>query len=298
MLLLMSRRFNDLIESYCCVNPFSFVYGLGRSIIAIGSLVTFVFNDIYHLFDEFALRSISNSDIFMQKINFFGIFGYDNLVFAKLASIIILIIVISGFIQKLSCLLHFWINFSFYNSAILLDGGDQIATILSFLIIPLALFDKRRNHWDTIKFQSPLTKLIGHITFIMISIQVSFIYLNTAIEKIYKIEEWKNGTAIYYIANNNLFGVQEFALEAFSPILNSRYVFFITWFIILSHLCLSYVLFLDRQRKFNFFFMGVGFHLCIAFFLGLYSFSFVMIGALVLYLIPFNYKKITCSEKI
>lgn len=290
MLLLMLKEFNSKIQSFSAENPYSFVYGLGRSIIALGTLTIFIFNDANYLFDEIALKSISNSKFLLHEINFFGIIGYDNLGLAKMITVLILLCVISGFFQKITCLLHFWITYSFYNSAILLDGGDQIATILTFLILPLAVFDKRSNHWYSVKIQSTISKLIGHITFIIISMQVSYIYLNTAIEKIYKLEEWKNGTAIYYIANNNLFGMQEFALSALSPILNSRYVFFITWFIIISHLCLSYVLFLRRERKFNFLLLGISFHIIIAVFLGLYSFSLIMIGALILYLTPFNYE--------
>lgn len=179
--------------------------------------------------------------------------------------------------------------YSFHNSAVLLDGGEQIATIFTFLFIPLTFFDNRKNHWHIACKQSNNSKLIGHLTFTCISIQTAFIYLNTAIEKIYRLDDWQNGTALYYVFKNSYFGLNSNINSLISPITDTKFIFFITWWVILSHLILSYILLLKRKDKLFYLKFGIIFHGSIAIFIGLYSFSIVMIGVLVLYIIPFEY---------
>lgn len=125
-------------------NPFTPLYGLGRSIISIGTLSVFIFNDFKILFNQEALQVLTKSEFILNHYNFFALFGYDNLWAAKILSILILLLVISGYFSRISGVLHFWICYSFYHSGIILDGGDQICVIFSFLLIPLTVFDKRK----------------------------------------------------------------------------------------------------------------------------------------------------------
>jgi antimicrobial peptide system SdpB family protein len=291
MHLLKSTNIIKFIENKTSENPFSRTYGIGRSLLALSTLSVFLFNDIEYLFDKKGLEVLSSSEIFISKINLFGIIGYENLLIGKILAIVILFSVISGYYPKITGILHFWLMYSFHNSCLILDGGDQIATIFSFMIIPITLLDKRKNHWHDIKLQSTYSKLLGHLFFKLIALQASFIYLNTAIEKLYNLNEWKNGTAMYYIVKSEFFGVNDFFSPIFDFIVNSRTVFFLTWWIIISHLLLSYLLFLSRTKKANYIILGLFFHGGIAVFMGLYSFSLSMFGILVLYLLPFNLKK-------
>lgn len=280
-----------LFENYLSENPFTSTYGLGRSLLALSTLSVFIFNDISILFDQDALNVISNSELFIHKINFFGLFGYSNLLSAQIISILIFISVISGYLPQITGLLHFWVCISLNNSAILLDGGEQITTIFTLLIIPICLLDNRLNHWFVVKKQHIISKFIAHLFFKIIALQTAFIYLNTAIEKLYRIPEWKEGTALFYIFNNPMFGVQDSVQQLFSFLTSSKFIFIITWGVVLSHLFLSYALFLSREKKVHFMIAGIFLHGGIAFFMGLYSFSFAMFGVLVLYLLPFNFLK-------
>ncbi len=293
------NKINKWIEDKIFINPYTRVYGIGRTFIAFSLLTVFLFNDMDYLFNKKAIEVISNSDFIHNRLNFFGILGSDNLLLGKIISIIILLVVISGYIPQITGVLHFWITYSFNNSSILLDGGEQIATIYTFLIIPLTLFDNRKNHWQKPKKEPNLrNKFIGHLVFLFISMQSCFIYLNTGIEKIYQLNDWKNGTALYYIFNNSYFGLNDGILSLINPIINSEFVFFLTWWVILSHLLLSYILLLDRRKKTSFLPIGVFFHTSIAVFLGLYSFSLVMIGVLLLYILPFQHNlKFTLWKK-
>jgi antimicrobial peptide system SdpB family protein len=277
------------IENRFYKNPFSITYGLGRTLIALSTLSVFLFNDISILYSEDALNVISRSDLLINKINFFGIFGYSNLIYAQLIGILIFVLVISGYMPQITGLLHFWVCFSFNNSAILLDGGEQIASIFTFLILPICLLDNRLNHWHKPKKRNIFFNVIGHLFFAIISLQTSFIYLNAAVEKLYRISEWKDGTALFYIFSNPMFGLPDFVQNALNFISQSKYILFLTWSVVLSHLLISYVLLLKRENKINIIFVGFFLHSGIAVLMGLYSFSLVMIGILVLYLVPFDY---------
>lgn len=285
-------RFNKrkIIYNLVLSNPYTSTYGLGRSLIALGTLIVFVFNDFSLLFNGNSLDILKHSEYFFNQYNFFVLFGSDFLWLSKLISIAILIFVISGFLPILSGVLHFWISYSFYHSAIILDGGDQIAVIFTFLLLPLTLLDNRINHWYREKKQYRLSKLIGNLSFFTISIQVSYIYLNTVVVKLTTIDEWKEGTATYYFLKSNYFGVNSFFSNIIFPFIDSQFVFFITWFIIISHLTIAFVLFLNRKIKKHFIFVGLLLHLLIAILMGLYSFSIVMFGVLVLYMLPYNFK--------
>lgn len=276
------------LEDYFNENPFTFTYGLGRTFLALSTLSIFLFNDISILYSEEALNVISNSNLLINEFNFFGIFGFSNLKFAQLISIGVFLFVISGYFPQISGILHFWVSFSFNNSALLLDGGEQIASIFTLLLLPICLLDKRINHWYKPIDQSLIAKVIGHFFFGLISLQTSYIYLNTAIEKLYRISEWKEGTAIYYVFNNPMFGVPNFVQNSLKFITSTKYVLFFTWSVILSHLILSYVLLLKRESKKKAIFAGIFLHGGIAIFMGLYSFSLAMFGVLILYLLPFN----------
>jgi len=70
------------------------------------------------------------------------------LVLMKWLAILVLLFVIIGYFQKIACLLHWWVSFSFLYSATIIDGGDQIASILTFLLIPICFLDNRKNHWN------------------------------------------------------------------------------------------------------------------------------------------------------
>jgi len=295
-------KFNEVVlrfENRFKENPYTITYGFGRTLLALSTLSVFLFNDISILYNEQALDVISNSDLFVNKINFFGIFGYSNLLIAQLISIFIFLLVISGYLPQITGILHFWVCFSFNNSAILLDGGEQVASIFTLLILPICILDNRLNHWEKSVNQNIISKVFGHFIFAVISIQASYLYLNTAIEKLYRLPEWKEGTALYYVFNNPMFGVPDFVQNSLSFLTHSKFVLILTWSVILSHLFLSYVLLLKRKNKKYAIYAGFFLHGGIALFMGLYSFSLAMFGVLVLYLLPFDYfKKCKFYEKL
>ncbi|CAN5179691.1 hypothetical protein BH09ACT6_BH09ACT6_12220 [soil metagenome] len=68
---------------------------------------------------------------------------------AKLAGILILGIVASGWRPRFTAIPMWWVLFGNQSSLIVVDGGDQIAAVLALLLIPVSLTDRRRWHWRT-----------------------------------------------------------------------------------------------------------------------------------------------------
>jgi hypothetical protein len=120
-----------------------------RTLLAVGTLSTLLFNDIHLLTNLSYLYDAKSIPLMKQKLfglNI-GIFSVFNPTTAKALSILILLWVISGFMPQLSCLLHAWVTLSVTNCFIPVDGGDQIASDLALLLIPICLTDGRFSQW-------------------------------------------------------------------------------------------------------------------------------------------------------
>lgn len=131
--------------------PYTNVIGLARSILALGTMLTLLLNSTDHLFSRTEkgvfFNPLLNIDIFsVNKFNFFLLIGNENIYIMKYIAISILLLVVSGYFIKITAILHWWICCSFMLSSSILDGGDQIASILSLLILPICLTDNRKNH--------------------------------------------------------------------------------------------------------------------------------------------------------
>lgn len=270
-------------------NYFTNVYGLGRSLLAMGTMLTFIFNDSFMLFPDHLFNK-TNFGHFLQDINLFFLLGYENIWISKLISIAILLVVISGFYPRITGVLHWWVSFSFFTSGIILDGGDQITSVLTLLLIPITLLDGRKNHWQVNSINNRYKNFTAYIVFIIVELQVAILYLQASIEKPYKVQEWVDGTAVYYWLNHNVFGAPDAFLLWFNPILdNPIFLSFLTWGAIIFELSLFGAFFMTRNRRVKFLKFAIAFHFSIIIFHGLPSFFFAMAGALILYLVPKDY---------
>jgi len=270
-------------------NPFTNVYGLARAILAFGTLITILFNDIYTLFDKEIFTKLSELDTFLTKVNLFSLLGYENLLFSKIIIALILIVVIIGYFPRYTGILHWWVAFSYNSLSILIDGGDQLTSVLTFLLIPITLLDSRKNHWLNSNKKSSLnTNLIANIFIGIISLQMSIVYLQAAMEKLYKLNEWVSGTALYYYMNDPLFGTPDWLLTVLTPLLNSKLVFFLSWSVIILELSLFCAFFMNKKKRLVLFYLGFLFHFMIILNFGLFSFFFAMLGGLIIYLLPTN----------
>lgn len=268
------------------------VYGLARTLLATGSLITLLFNSPGVLFKE---SLVSDMSPICNTVSEFGIWCLlsPHLELARWLSIGILLLVISGWRPRFTGPLHWWVAYSYSTSATMVDGGDQITTLLTFFLIPLCLLDSRANHWQAapapaLRTAPVLAGLLITLTYWTVRMQVALIYFEAAIGKMY-VTEWVDGTALYYWFTHPTFGaygaVRELVISVFS---NGTVVAFTTWGVILFEVLLFMAVFLDVRKRKYLLAAGILFHLGIVVIHGLMSFFFAMSAALVLYLQPWH----------
>lgn len=275
---------------YFLREPFALPYALCRSILALSLLLTLLFSDVESIFPQFFYDIYKKDEFILSRVNLFHLFGYERVVCAKIISIIILVFVISGYYPRITGILHFWVTYSFFYSCFILEGGDQVMLIITLLFIPLTLLDNRKNHFQQIDIKNDMIKIICNSIFLLIFIQIAVIYLQAGVEKLYKTEEWRNGTAIYYWLNHNTFGISGNVQRFFNYLLSfPLIVTTVTWSVIVLEITIPFAFFFNKQIKRVILAIGIFFHLMIAFIHGIPGFSLIMIGVLLLYL-GYDYK--------
>lgn len=298
--MLFVNRLYHQIESYFRAHSVWLnTYGFARSIIAFGSLSNLIFNSTSVLFrPHLGLLEVPSC----SELNGFSLYCIfsNNLEIARIIAIASLLVVISGWRPKVTGVLHWYITFSLTATATVLDGGDHIATILTFLMIPICLTDNRAWHWAKPKKNNHdylATSIIAFSSVLVIRIQMALVYLHAASAKL-SVVEWQDGTAVYYWFTHPTFGVSGWLQPVFIPLLQNGFIVTgFTWgTIVLEFLLFAGLLASDRLKK-KLFIAGVIFHLGILLIHGLFSFFFSMLGGLVLYLLPLHNELVFPSRK-
>ena len=261
-----------------------------RMILALGTLMTLLFNDINllaytdYLYDAELMRA-ANANLLGLQMSLFKLFSP---VVGKIVSICILILVISGYFPQVTSFLHAWVNISITNSLVPIDGGDQIAANLSLFLIPICLTDPRINQWNTSKPSNAYINVFANVTFFFIQLQAAIIYLQSGIGKMYT-EEWKEGTAAFYWLSHPIHGAPDWLRSILEPLTLSNYVFLVTWAVMVFEVFLFSCIFANKRVKSAFLAAAIGFHFSIFVIHGLFSFFFSMFALLLIYLDDANH---------
>jgi len=292
---LYQQTANKLFEN----NPFTWVYGLARTILALGLLITLLFSPIDVLFDYNIFHNV-NTQLPYSSINFFVLMGWENLGLAKVIAVVVLLVTASGFYPRYTGVFHWWIAISFFHASSLIEGGDQINAIICLLLVPVTLLDHRKWHWSKNNSFNDYSKIIGNTMFILVAIQMAIVYLNAASDKFYSTsEEWKLGNAFYYFAQDSYFSYPEWMDPLMNNLMaNSFFVSGVTWGTIFLELLLFGVLFSNKKIKYALFPLAALFHFSIVLFLGLTTFFLAMLGGLIIYLVPKDLKPIKITDYI
>ncbi len=261
-------------------------YAVLRSTLALSTLLTIIFNTTDTLFPAF----VENNNLVYSKITFLdynvSYFIFQNILYFKIFSSGILFLVISGGYPRVTGILHFIVSYVFFNTAIAIDGGDQIISNVTFLLIPITLLDRNSNHWKNNQpAKSLFTKTIFHSFSFLICLQVCVIYLHSAIAKL-NVDEWLNGTAIWYWFRHEIFGANYFILDVVNFLLKQpSLIYCLNYSIIILEILIAMMLFVNKERfiaKVTFI-IAVIFHIGIILMHGIFSFALVMIGCLFFY---------------
>ena len=206
----------------------------------------------------------------------------------RIAALIVLFLIVIGFSPRFTCIFHCWITSSFLLASSAVDGGDQIASNLSLLILPICLMDNRKWHWaKSIAADTPLIKnMAAYFVFGLVRLQIAIIYFHSAVGKL-DVEEWVNGTATYYWLNNTFFRMPKWSEPVLMPILSHSFgVTIMSYGAIILELSLFLCLFASERLKKYMLTFGILFHFSILILHGLVSFFFSISAGLILYLYP------------
>ncbi len=277
---------NKIVEN----NSLTFV----RSLLAFNLFITLVFTDINDLLPKHHLTKISESRFWLMKINYFT--WFDDTFIPYICTVLVLIIIIGGIYPKILCIFQSWIAYSVFYSTLIVEGGDQINVILSFLLIPITILDNRKNGWisagkyngGNIEREKTLIATLlaynAQTALFFIKIQIAILYLNAGVSKIFA-PDWTNGTAVYYWFFDPIFGASENMQQLFGFLFkNDITVSLINWSVIFLEILLAFSLFFNQRIKYMFFCAGVIFHFFIIVVHGLVTFFVAMLACLVVYI--------------
>lgn len=268
-------------------NIYSLNYGYNilRSTFALCTLTTLILN--YNAILDCAYNKNPYINVF-TKYDIFSVFNFE---VAFVVSLLILISVVSGFFPAITSILHFYISASYtLHFPNMCDGGDYLATLITFLLIPVYITDFRKNSWNDYAkiILLPKLNLISRtVNYGALRILICIIYFHAGSSK-FHVTEWYNGTAIYYFLNDPMSGNSFFIENDFFKYILSKPLFItiFTWGTLFTEVLLSLMIFCTsmKYRKIVFCF-GFVLHLCIIPTFFIPAFSFKMISCLYLYLL-------------
>lgn len=258
---------------------------LARTLLALCFLTTLLFTPVNDLFPEMHYLQLKTNIIGFSKLNFY--LWFDNILIPYFISIVVLVMVITGLYPRITCLLQTWVSYSIYYTYLITDGGDQINIILTFLLIPICVLDKRKNGWNICNLQQTNTNIFflynASVAIVFIKIQMAILYFNAGVTKMFSAA-WLNGTAIYYWFNDPTFGAPNFLNYCVGFLFkNDLTVSLIGWSVMILEIILFVGLFLKQKYKYLLFIIAFIFHFLIFVIHGLPSFGLSMTGGLILF---------------
>ncbi|OUS00182.1 hypothetical protein A9Q84_03085 [Halobacteriovorax marinus] len=257
---------------------------IARALIAFSTFLVLILNNEVTLFGmENGLNHFSSK---YEAWNIFFLLGVEEIFLMKLVAIGVLVLSFIGILPRFTILLQLWVHWSFINGSITIEGGDQVAYLVILFLTPLFLIDNRMHMWK--KFDGKISKFkLELIRFCinLVKIQAAIIYFVASVGK-YPVEQWLNGTSIYYWFVDPTFGLPDFLMTIFNPLMKSGwFMFFMGWSVLILELSLATGFIIKNKYKKYLFIGGIGMHFSIFLFHGLPNFMLSMIGILIIYLL-------------
>jgi antimicrobial peptide system SdpB family protein len=278
----------DLIKTWTvrsaeAFEPRGLALAIGRSLLAFAELTVLLANPDSILFGSVPTGPPSELCQGVGSISLWCIAtsGSQPHAMASPLAIIILATVIVGFQPRWLCIPHWYVAFSIAVRTTAIDGGDRAAQILTLLLIPICLGDRRTWHWHRIPTPLPLNwRGAAYAAHVLLRCQIAVIYLEAAVSKL-STSSWRHGTALPIILNDPYFGLPHALRPIAGHVLGSQWVgASATWSVIALEvfICLS-MAFGARVRRWALY-CGICLHVMIILAMGLFSFGLTMIALL------------------
>ncbi|MBH1933017.1 HTTM domain-containing protein [Streptomyces sp. AV19] len=274
--------------------PWTNVYGLARTLVALGTIGTLaasstdtLFRPVATLGDYPPCRSTAAASVFCLADS-----SHAGLTWIRWICVAVLLVVASGWRPRLTALPHLYINYSVFDGISIVDGGDQIGLVLSVLFVLPALGDPRRWHW-----QPPVQlaeagrvrkvfALLGLSSLVVLKAQMCVLYFQAAVAKL-PHSEWADGTAMWYWGTNPDFGPASWLSHLVTPVLSTSWgVAGMTWIPLAIELSLAVSPLVRGRARWYVMAAGLLFHLSIAVMMGLWSFALGMAGGILVLCAP------------
>jgi antimicrobial peptide system SdpB family protein len=200
---------------------------------------------------------------------------------AQVIAIMILSAVAAGLWPRWLYVPHWYVAFSVATRLVVPDGGDEVAQILTLLLIPICLGDDRWCHWTRpSRPMSPVWHGSAFAATLLLRCQVAIIYFDAALSKL-AFPAWRSGRAVPILLNDPQFGlppelrglIERFLVPA--PMSAA-----ITWTVLAIELSVGASMLLGIRARRVGFVLGVCLHAAIMAAMGLFSFGLIMISLL------------------
>jgi len=253
-------------------------------VLALGTLLTLVFNGVDDLFPLDGAELTAATCTGPATAGIFCVLGAG---WGRAIAIGVCLAVLSGVVPRWTAIPHWYCAHSVAVTLFTVEGGDQLAAVLSLLLVPVLVTDGRRNHWQPVtadRAARVVPSYIAHSALLVLRIQMAVVYLHASLGKL-GVTEWVDGTSLFYWLADPVFGVSTWAAGLFGWLLATPWgVAVLTWGTLVVEFTLALGLFAKWPFRPALLVLGIGLHLSIAVLMGLVTFGLTMVAGLLLYL--------------
>ncbi|MFI7661190.1 sporulation-delaying protein SdpB family protein [Micromonospora parva] len=270
------------------VAPWSSGFGLARTLLATGTCATLLVNPPAVLLSMDSAEDCTGP----AAAGIWCVLPAGQGQHAAWAAIAVLVVVASGWRPRWTALPHWYISWSVIANLSALDGGDHITATLSLLLLPIALTDPRRWHWQPPPADTAIGagRVVAYAALVLVWLQVAVVYLHACIAKL-GVTEWADGTAMFYWLRTPGYEPPDLLRPLIEAVTGSAVgVTLFTWSVLVLEFALALARLMPAELRRLLLVAGLVFHVGIAVVLELVTFGLAMSGALLLYLLPVGHQ--------
>jgi antimicrobial peptide system SdpB family protein len=204
-------------------------------------------------------------------------------------SIAVLLLVLTGFSPRWTCVPHWYVAFSLAANSPTANGGDAIAQIATMLLIPICLGDNRAWQWSSPTSPiPPAWRGSAAAALLAVRGQIIVIYLTAVVSKLLD-PFWRNGTALRHVAADHLSGFPQQVRHLLQPLFDAPPLLAAaTWSVIGVQLLIAAGIAVPGSERAGSIALALGvcLHVAIGALMNLTSFGLIMIGLLLIGSVP------------
>lgn len=256
--------------------------GVARTLMALAQLSLVMLNDPRYFFVPIGEQDLQGScSDRIIKLSIYCVSPAD-FEAANTVVAILLLVIASGILPRVSSILHFWVSYSIASSISLPDGGETTMQVVTLFMMIACLADGRMWHWQKpCENKGPnVIRAISWAGSWLVRVQVAYIYLFSGLAKL-AVEQWQDGTATYYVSRMEYFGAGGLFAEQFRLLLSVPiFTLAATWGTIILEVILAILLLVNKPLCGKMAIAISAFiHVWIALMIGILSFALIMVAS-------------------